>query len=244
MLTISGIYQIANARNGKLYIGSAANLRHRRGVHLGLLRRGTHHNPHLQNAWHKYGPDAFEFKVIGTCPKNKLLIIEQYMLDHLRPAYNISPVAGSQLGTRRTEETRRRMSIAQKDWVRSPATYQKIGDTLRGRKQPPRSVAWRHNLSVANKGKIISEETRRKLSLALKGRAQPPFSIEHRQNISISQRGHRRNLGRKHRLESIEKMRQAARASSRSASARGDAARLAWITKRKRYGPSGKRILK
>ena len=64
MNKLSGIYKIANLVNGKRYIGGSVNLKHRLVCHKSGLRRGRHKNPHLQNAWNKYGEENFEFKII------------------------------------------------------------------------------------------------------------------------------------------------------------------------------------
>lgn len=59
------IYKIENLYNGKCYVGQTLRTPHERYVdHIMNLRRGTHHNPHLQNAWNKYGEDCFTFKVL------------------------------------------------------------------------------------------------------------------------------------------------------------------------------------
>ena len=50
--------------NGKKYVGSAVNFKRRRRKHRKSLRKGTHHSPHLQNAWNKYGEDNFKFDVL------------------------------------------------------------------------------------------------------------------------------------------------------------------------------------
>src|SRR5260221_10508487 len=59
----SGIYRITCAVTRKIYIGSAMNLRKRWKDHSFYLQRNEHHNPKLQAAWNKYGPDAFTFEV-------------------------------------------------------------------------------------------------------------------------------------------------------------------------------------
>lgn len=98
----SGIYQIRNLANGKLYIGSASNLyRRKKHQHLYLLRKRVHHNTHLQNAFNKYGEQNFIFEVIEFVEdKNKLLELEQYWLDKLniiKEGYNKSPIADKPL---------------------------------------------------------------------------------------------------------------------------------------------------
>src|SRR5216684_1737979 len=60
----SGIYKITCTANKKIYIGSAVNLYHRKGQHFSDLRQNKHHNPIMQNAWNKYGEQAFIFEVL------------------------------------------------------------------------------------------------------------------------------------------------------------------------------------
>ena len=83
-----GIYKISNLLDGKCYYGSSSNISKRFAQHLKTLRRGTHHNIHLQRAWIKYGEDAFAFEIVEECDMDVLLEIEQKYLD-LLPEYNI-----------------------------------------------------------------------------------------------------------------------------------------------------------
>ena len=57
------IYKIQNTINGKCYIGQTVDYERRKKTHISNLRRNTHENPKLQNAWIKYGEPAFEFTV-------------------------------------------------------------------------------------------------------------------------------------------------------------------------------------
>lgn len=68
----SGIYKITNAISGKIYIGSAFNLKKRFRVHRSLLLRGIHDNDHLQKSFNKYGNDAFTFSIMEYCDKTEL----------------------------------------------------------------------------------------------------------------------------------------------------------------------------
>jgi len=107
----SGIYSITNKINGRRYVGSAVNLGKRKNEHFSALRREGHTNAHLQNAYNKHGRDAFEFKVLEYCPrKPRLISLEQKWMGKLNPEYNISPVAGSQLGHRHTAKTKSKIS--------------------------------------------------------------------------------------------------------------------------------------
>lgn len=59
-----GIYAIINTVNGKRYIGSATQPKHRWCWHQQYLRRGAHPNSHLQASVNKYGLDVFVFQVV------------------------------------------------------------------------------------------------------------------------------------------------------------------------------------
>src|SRR5678810_343959 len=96
----SGIYKWICVPTGKVYVGSAIDLRKRCTWHVADLRHGDHHNKHMQNAWNKYGELAFEFCVIELVLESFLLEREQYWIDRLKAAdkrhgFNSAPIAGS-----------------------------------------------------------------------------------------------------------------------------------------------------
>ena len=97
---VSGIYQIRCLPTGKIYIGSAKNLRVRWEQHRGSLRRGTHPNAHLQRSWDLYGEAKFDFTVVELVDSSGLLQAEQRWLDRTGCAnrnigFNIFAIAGS-----------------------------------------------------------------------------------------------------------------------------------------------------
>lgn len=108
----SGIYKILNKVNNNFYIGSAVNFLKRKNVHFHHLRKNTHHSPHLQNAWNKYGEENFEFEILEMCSLEELIDREQCYLDTLNPTYNVAKVAGSLRGYRFTEEQKKKVSEA------------------------------------------------------------------------------------------------------------------------------------
>ena len=171
----SGIYQITNRINGKRYIGSTIRFDRGWQRHLGRLRRGRHHNPHLQAAFNKYGEAAFIFSVLERVWPDNLIEREQCYLDRREPEYNIAPIAGSQLGCRRSpescvrirqaltgrpvsEETRRRASEAHKGIKASEETRKKMRDAWTPEKRQAQSDKMR--------GTSLGKETRRKMSIA------------------------------------------------------------------------------
>lgn len=61
--SIPGIYVITNMTTGTVYIGQAVNIRRRWESHRHYLAANKHGNRYLQNAWNKYGADAFKFSI-------------------------------------------------------------------------------------------------------------------------------------------------------------------------------------
>lgn len=63
----SGVYVLWNKIRNKGYVGSSKEISVRWGIHYNGLIKNSHYNPKLQNAWNKYGEDAFEFCVLQYC---------------------------------------------------------------------------------------------------------------------------------------------------------------------------------
>lgn len=119
-----GIYRFTNKISGKIYIGSAKNLRKRFVQHRSNLRLNKHHSIHFQNAYNKYGENNFIYDIIEKVDDvYKLLNREQYYLDTLLFAneyvnnksskflelgYNINPFASNRLGSKQSEESIRK----------------------------------------------------------------------------------------------------------------------------------------
>lgn len=58
------IYIIENQSNKKIYLGSTTDPERRKNDHFYQLRIGKHHSIKLQNAYKKYGKEAFVFKIL------------------------------------------------------------------------------------------------------------------------------------------------------------------------------------
>lgn len=168
----SGIYEIVNLVNGKRYVGSAVNLVQRERQHFSALRTGKHHNVPLSRAWAKYGPDAFEFRVIEVCVASRLIDREQAHIDD-RADYNCSPTAGSTLGVKFSDEARARISAA------------RVGKR-KGEKQSPDHVEKR---AAQHRGRKRSAETRAKIAAKAKGREFVRFNDDYRAKLSAASKG-------------------------------------------------------
>jgi group I intron endonuclease len=172
----SGIYSITNTANGKRYIGSAALFARRFSQHKHELRAGRHHSVKLQRAWDKHGPDSFVFEVLETvaCVAD-LIAREQHWIDAHQAAgvngYNISPVAGSTVGYRHTEESRAKM---RREF--SLEHRAQIGEAGKGRVP---SIEARAKLAAALAGRPKTAETRAKMKQAMAGRKCKPRTPEH-----------------------------------------------------------------
>ena len=170
--TTSGIYRITCTVTGKIYIGSAVNLQARWRQHRNSLRHNTHHSITLQRAWNKYGEQAFTFEVLELVLPMSLTAREQYWFKKLKPfgkrGYNIASVAGSNLGRKASlatreklrishlgkkqgEETKRKLSDANKDKQFSAATREKIRLAKLGKKRSPEVVANLRSINIGRK---------------------------------------------------------------------------------------------
>jgi group I intron endonuclease len=201
-LNYSGIYQIKNIKNNKIYVGSAVNLGRRKSRHFSELKSGVHGNEHLQRSYDKWGRKSFSFEVIEKVENKKHLVErEQFYLDCLKPDYNMCSRAGSTLGSKRSEETRRKMSESQKGKKHTEESKKKMSKQRKGRckgeKHPfygkRHSEESKKKMSAAHKGAKLSEEHKRKLSEAWKGEKNPNWgktlSDDVKRKISEAKKG-------------------------------------------------------
>jgi group I intron endonuclease len=191
-----GVYEIRNRTTGDFYIGSSSDLKERRRHHFDDLKRGDHHNRHLQSSYNKHGVGSFDFKILLLCSPEDMVIYEQALIDGLRPVYNKRLVAESNYGIKRSAEARKNISEAHKgikynlsDEYRKSLSERMKGNSFGSRvvytkelrekkrlsmvgknagKKPSQSC--RDAVSISNRTRVVSEETRRKMSVAQKAR--------------------------------------------------------------------------
>lgn len=128
----SGIYKIINKIDGKYYVGSTIKFTQRWTEHKNDLIHNRHPNDKLQRAWNKYGENAFVFVEIDyVLPNRKLLVeTEQQYLDIAKTeqnrCYNLNFNASGGntgwLGKKHTDESKCKMSLANKGRKCSPVT--------------------------------------------------------------------------------------------------------------------------
>lgn len=115
----SGVYQIENLVNNKVYIGSSANVYNRAYTHKTKLKKRKHSNQHLESSYHKYGFNKFKFNIIEYCEKDNITEIEQSYIDKRNPEYNKRKIAQNNTGVYKSKETREKISESLKEKYRN-----------------------------------------------------------------------------------------------------------------------------
>lgn len=217
------IYWIRNVANGKFYVGSSTQRYVRWRTHKKKLRANTHHCPHLQAAWNKYGEGSFEFSVVERVVNEADLHAaeDRWLSEHVgKPhCYNAGRRAGAPMRGRTGAahpSFGKPLPKAQKEKLREAALEQwKTSDPRTGRTHSPEvraKIKEKVQKSVAE-GRggcfIPSEETRAKMSEGLRGNQNAKGHVrteEHRRKLSEANTGNQNWLGKSHSEESRLKM--------------------------------------
>ncbi len=129
----SGIYCLLNIITNKRYVGSTRNLRTRKYDHFKMLRANRHTNYKIQKDFNIYGEKNFEFVLLEFCDSCDILQREQFWMDFLiaydnKYGYNLSSVAGSNLGYKHNEISIKNMSLAHKGKPNTENQKKKISE--------------------------------------------------------------------------------------------------------------------
>lgn len=113
---MTGVYAIHNMISNKYYIGQARDIEYRWMQHRSRLKCNTHENKHLQDAYNKYGKDAFKYFVVEECDVSllddkEIMYIKQY--DSYRNGYNQDEGGSGCKGYKHTEEEIMKMRFIQ-----------------------------------------------------------------------------------------------------------------------------------
>lgn len=115
----SGIYKLTNLSNGKIYVGSYEDIKKRWNAHRSSVRSSVRSGVTLiSRALLKYRENNFEWEILEECSSHILLKREQFYLDTLQPfgnrGYNLARVAGNTKGIPCLENTKKKISQANK----------------------------------------------------------------------------------------------------------------------------------
>ena len=186
------VYIHKNVLNGKMYIGITGKSVKER------WRDGKGYNGYFKKAIDKYGWDGFKhivFAVVKNKQEAKRLerkLIAQYETNNSSKGYNLTEGGEGCWGRIMSEETRRKISVANKG---------KVG-WRKGLKATPAQLK---SYSKAQLGKTVPCEVRAKISNSLKGRT---ITEEHRRKIGDAQIGIKNHMyGKKASSETKELMR-------------------------------------
>jgi len=81
---LGGVYKIHNMSNGRFYIGSTKDFKHRYWSHKYDLQKMKHHNRFLQNDWNCHNEKEYVFSIVQIVPETEnRLVVEQGWLDKL-----------------------------------------------------------------------------------------------------------------------------------------------------------------
>lgn len=130
----TGIYRWVHIESGKSYVGSSVrlNIRFKQYFnynHISYPKR----NMMIYKALLKYGYAEFRLEILEYCDPEVLLQREQFYFDILIPEYNILKVAGSPIGYRHSEASKKRISIALKNIKVSESTRELKREALLGK---------------------------------------------------------------------------------------------------------------
>lgn len=175
----AGIYFIRNLINNKVYIGSTEDFRSRWKRHKTGLRGNRHHCEHLQNAWNKYGADAFAFEIIeqiDLCEDGtdtaRLEAAEQVYLDRHWDnninCYNVNRFArgGGHPCSDETKIILRERALDNLHKSHAPEVNERRRQALQGK---PLSQERKDKIGKSNKGKKRTAAHKAAVSRAQKG---------------------------------------------------------------------------
>jgi group I intron endonuclease len=228
------IYKAENKINGHVYIGQTSKKLEERIYNHQKDSKTKRYNSKFMNAYFKYGFDNFEWSILcETDSREKLNALEKFYISAYRKmgiCYNMTDGGDGASGHKLSEETRRKISEANKGRTISEETKNKISIKNTGKTH---SLETREKLSKANKGKIMSEESKIKIGKASigntyncgktpwnKGLTGVKLSEEHRAKISEGMKGRvlseesrkkisESNTGKTHSPETRQKLREA-----------------------------------
>lgn len=208
-----GIYKITSP-SGKVYIGQSRDIKKRWSSH-----RRSGRTTKLYSSFRKYGVKYHKFEVIHElkecdASQDEMDRLEQYYMDLYREhGFELLNLQEAGRSAVPSEETRRKMSEAQKGKKVSEETKRKLSKINSGKNHPKygtkHSKETRDKISKANKGNKRSEEVKKKLSELKKGNKNmlgKSHTEETKNKISMAKKGVKQSdETKKKRSEAIKK---------------------------------------
>jgi len=223
-----GIYQIRNLITGYCLTGQSTRLKKRPSEHWNDLKNNRHDNDHFQRSYNRHGKEFFVFEILMYCNPEDLTYYEQLFYDIDKAhglSYNIRKCVDSNRGLKCKEETKNKISKAQKGknghmWgkMHSPETIKKMSEALKGENHP---LYGKFGKDSPNYGRKNTPETIKRMSkvkigknnpmYGLRGKDSPLFgkhpSLETRKKMSEANKGKKSYWwGKHHSKKTLKKM--------------------------------------
>lgn len=167
--------------NGKSYVGITSDAAEARfKVHVGKARSPNSWAVH--KAINKYGADSVRVVTLAIADSwEYLCLIERKAIDVFgtfgKAGYNLT-AGGDGFRGEHTQDTKDKISAANKGRVFSKETCALISAAKKGKPGKPLTDEAKRNLSAINTGRTFSESTREKISASMRGRKMPDSTKE------------------------------------------------------------------
>jgi group I intron endonuclease len=161
---MTGIYKITNP-NGKVYIGQSVNAKKRI---LNYKRLDCKEQPKIYNSLKKYGIQNHTFEIIHICNIEELNNLERYyqeLYDVIKNGLNCRLTITSDKSGRISEETKLKMSIAQKGRIVSAESKLKMSINRKGTRLGIENTFFNKNHSDSSKLKMSNLRKGKRLGL-------------------------------------------------------------------------------
>lgn len=210
----TGIYKITNLKTNTVYIGASVQIETRFSQHLNELRKGTHRNTHLQNAFKKYGESNFEFTIVEECTRDilrseEIRILNQYGGYKSNLTYNMRQGGQICMG----EDNPNYGKHWSKEWCKNQSDKMKalLSDShnhpMYGKHHSTESIEKNRQSHLGHKK---SEDSKLKCSITMKSKnrtgSKNPFYGRHHTE-EAKERIRIKSASRRHTPEEIEKIR-------------------------------------
>lgn len=156
--------------NGKVYIGITCQPIAKRFSNGYGYKRQTH----FYNAILKYGWDNIKHEIMFDgltkeyAEQKEIELISAYKSNDKKHGYNVAN-GGCTIGTM-SEETKRKISDAEKGRTISDDTRKKMSDAQKGKSKKPLSDETKEKIRAAMTGRVLSDEWKHKISVGNKGK--------------------------------------------------------------------------
>jgi group I intron endonuclease len=184
-IDISGVYKIVNRATGQCYVGQSQRVRKRLKEHFRLLRLNKHTNPHLQNAYNKYGAENFYGALEVECedPDDMDLVETAFLQGDAwfeEPnVYNIADFAKAPMrGKKHSEEVKERIRLGRRAATfdyQSPEYRKTLSEAQMARSQRDpkfvdkvRYILENDHMSYAERARNVGSDTSSVRRLALR----------------------------------------------------------------------------